>query len=287
MAFSMTLTPAQQDLVERTHRFAAGVIRPVAGEYDKKEEFPWPVLEEAARQGFYNPLFYRDLIGDPSGLSLPLFMEELFWGCAGIGLAIVMPALALSAMAQAATPDQLLRWAPECFGEPGALKLAALCVSEPEGGSDVRNLRTRARRDGDDWIIDGHKIWIGNGGIADVHVVHATVHPELGHARQALFVVPGGTPGLELVRKLEKLGCRASHTAELRFDGCRVPAGHLLGGDERLERRLDEARSGAGRSAALGAFEQTRPMVAAQALGIARAALEFACEYATERQAFG
>ena len=163
-------------------------------------------------------------------------MEELFWGCAGIGLAIVMPALALSAMAQAATPEQLLRWAPECFGEPGDLKLAALAISEPEGGSDVRNLRTQARRDGDEWVIDGHKMWIGNGGIADVHVVNATVDPELGHRGQALFVVPGGTPGLELVRKLDKLGCRASHTAELRFDGVRVPADHLLGGDAKLER---------------------------------------------------
>src|SRR3954451_16679794 len=234
MAFSMTLTPAQQDLVERTHRFAAGVIRPVAEHYDREEEFPWPVLEAAAEEGFYNPLFYRDLIGDPTGLSLPLFMEELFWGCAGIGLSIVMPALALSAMAQAATAEQLLRWAPECFGEPGSLKLAALCVSEPQGGSDVRNLQTTARRDGDDWVIDGHKIWIGNGGIADVHVVNATVDPTLGHRGQALFIVPGGTPGLTLVRKLDKLGCRASHTAELRFEDVRVPADHLLGGDERL-----------------------------------------------------
>jgi len=259
----------------------------VAEEYDKKEEFPWAVLEEAARQGFYNPLFYRDLIGDPTGLSLPLFMEELFWGCAGIGLAIVMPALALSAMAQAATPDQLLRWAPECFGEPGDLKLAALAVSEPEGGSDVRNLRTRARLEGDEWVIDGHKIWIGNGGIANVHVVNATVDPELGHRGQALFVVPGGTPGLNLVRKLEKLGCRASHTAEITFENCRIPADHLLGGRKKLERKLEAARAGEGRSATLGAFEQTRPMVAAQALGIARAAFEFACDWASEREAFG
>ncbi|HEX5782992.1 MAG TPA: acyl-CoA dehydrogenase family protein, partial [Solirubrobacteraceae bacterium] len=174
MSYGFSLTPAQLDLVERTHAFSRDVIRPVADHHDRVEEFPWEVLEAAAQEGFYNPLFYRDLIGDPTGLSLPLFMEELFWGCAGIGLSIVMPALALSAMAQASTPEQLLKWAPECFGEPGDLKLAALCVSEPEGGSDVRNLRTRARRDGDEWVIDGHKIWIGNGGIANVHVVNAT-----------------------------------------------------------------------------------------------------------------
>jgi acyl-CoA dehydrogenase len=295
VSFDFSLTPAHHDLIERTHRFAEEVVRPVAARYDREQEFPWEVVEAAAREGFYNPLFYRDLIGDPTGLSLPLFMEELFWGCAGIGLAIVMPGLALSAMAQASTPEQLLRWAPECFGKPGDLKLAALAISEPEGGSDVRNLRTRARRDGDDWVIDGHKMWIGNGGIAHVHVVNATVDPELGHRGQALFVVPGGAPGLTLVRKLDKLGCRASHTAELRFDGVRVPADHLLGGDAKLEDSLERAREAqaeaAGRedggSATLGAFEQTRPMVAAQALGIARAALEFATEYATEREAFG
>ena len=292
MGFDLELTPAQHNLVARTHRFAEDEIRPVAEHYDREEEFPWPVLERAAEEGFYNALFYRDLISDPTGLSLPLYMEELFWGCAGIGLSVVMPALALSAMAQAATPEQLLRWAPECFGEPGALKLAALCVSEPQGGSDVANLRTTARRDGDEWVIDGHKIWIGNGGIANVHVVTAVVDLDLGHRGQALFVVPKDTPGLVLVRKLEKLGCRASHTAELRFERCRVPAENLLGGDERLERRLDEARAAAfdgasGGSATLGAFEQTRPMVAAQALGIARAAFEFACEYAGRREAFG
>jgi acyl-CoA dehydrogenase len=297
VTFSLALTPAQQDLVERTHAFARDVIRPAAEYHDREQEFPWVILEQAAHEGFYNPLFYRDLIGDPTGLSLPLFMEELFWGCAGIGLSIVMPALALSAIAQAATPAQLLRWAPDCFGMPGALKLAALAISEPEGGSDVRNLRTTARRDGDEWIVDGHKIWIGNGGIADVHVVNATVDPELGHRGQALFIVPKGTPGLTLVRKLDKLGCRASHTAEIRFDGCRVPADNLLGGEAKLERRLARAResvaaeNGApaamGGSATLGAFEQTRPMVAAQALGIGRAALEFACDWASRREAFG
>ncbi|MGH3562402.1 MAG: acyl-CoA dehydrogenase family protein, partial [Mycobacterium sp.] len=153
-------------------------------------------------------------------------------------------------------------------------------------------LRTTARHDGDDWVIDGHKMWIGNGGIADVHVVNAVVDEELGHRGQALFVVPGGTPGLQLVRKLDKLGCRASHTAELRFDQVRIPQANLLGGQEKLEYKLAKARevaaSGkASSSATLGTFEQTRPMVAAQAIGIARAALEYATTYATQREAFG
>ena len=287
MSFDLTPTIAQHDLARRAHEFADQVVRPVAADYDARQEFPWPVLEEAAERGFYSPLFYRDLIGDPTGLSLPMFMEELFWGCAGIGLAVVMPALALSAIGQAATPEQMLQWAPECFGTPGDLKLAALAISEPEGGSDVRNLRTTARRDGDDWVIDGHKMWIGNGGIANVHVVNAVVDQELGHRGQALFIVPGGTPGLELVRKLDKLGCRASHTAELHFDGVRIPAANLLGGEDKLEHKLAKAREGRSSSATLGTFEQTRPMVAAQALGIARAALEYMTEYANRREAFG
>ncbi|MBB2989285.1 acyl-CoA dehydrogenase [Mycolicibacterium iranicum] len=292
MTFDITPTAAQHDLARRAHQFAEEVVRPVAADYDQRQEFPWPVLEEAATRGFYSPLFYRDLIGDPTGLSLPMFMEELFWGCAGIGLAVVMPALALSAIGQAASPEQMLQWAPECFGTPGDLKLAALAISEPEGGSDVRNLRTTARRDGDDWIIDGHKMWIGNGGIANVHVVNANVDPELGHKGQALFIVPGGTPGLDMVRKLDKLGCRASHTAELKFTGVRIPGDYLLGGAEKLEHKLAKAREAVeggqhSGSATLGALEQTRPMVAAQALGITRAALEYATEYANNREAFG
>ncbi|MFG1796245.1 acyl-CoA dehydrogenase family protein [Nocardia sp. NPDC049149] len=292
MSFDLTPTAAQHDLAKRAHEFAEDCLRPAAAHYDRAQEFPWPLLEAAAERGFYSPLFYRDLIGDPTGLSLPMFMEELFWGCAGIGLAIVMPALALSAIGQAATPEQMLRWAPECFGTPGDLKLAALAISEPEGGSDVRNLRTRAVRDGDDWVIDGHKMWIGNGGIANVHVVNAVVDAELGHRGQALFVVPGGTPGLELVRKLDKMGCRASHTAELRFTGVRVPAENLLGGIDKLEHTLAKRREalrsgGRAGSVTLGTFEQTRPMVAAQALGIARAALEYMTAYANRREAFG
>jgi acyl-CoA dehydrogenase len=307
MSFSLELTDEQAALKEKTHDFAREVIRPAAPKFDREQEFPWPVLEQAAEQGLYGWELYAQLSVDPTGLSLPILMEELFWGCAGIGLSIVMPALALAAIRQAATDEQLGRWAPECFGTPGDIKLAALAVTEPSGGSDVRSIQTRARRDGEDWVIDGQKVFIGNGGIADVHVVVATVDPDAGHRGQGVFIVPKGTPGLTMLRKLDKLGCRASHTGEIMFEECRVPGDQLLGGIERLEERIARGReSEQGRtpiapdqeegsakavqrrsSAALGAFERTRPMVAAQAIGIARAALEFSRDYAVQREAFG
>jgi acyl-CoA dehydrogenase len=307
MTFSLDLSDEQAALRDKAHAFARDVIRPVAAEYDRAQEFPWPVLEEAARQGLYGWELYAQLSIDPTGLSLPILMEEIFWGCAGIGLSIVMPALALAAIRQAASDEQLVRWAPECFGTPGDIKLAALAVTEPSGGSDIRSIQTQARKDGDDWVIDGHKVFIGNGGIADVHVVVATVDPEAGHRGQGVFIVPKGTPGLSMLRKLDKLGCRASHTGEIMLEDCRVPGEHLLGGEERLRERIAKGRAAEqGRppiapaeeggpaaavhrrsSAALGAFERTRPAVAAQAIGIARAALEFARDYATGREAFG
>jgi acyl-CoA dehydrogenase len=307
VSFTLALTDDQQVLREKAHAFARDVIRPAAPEYDRDQELPWPILQEAAREGFYDWQLYASLTGDPTGLSLAIVMEELFWGCAGIGLSIVLPALALAAMRQAATDEQLARWAPECFGTPDDIKLGALAVTEPSGGSDVRSISTRARKDGSDWIIDGQKVFIGNGGIADVHVVVATVDPEAGHRGQGVFVVPKGTPGLTMLRKLDKLGCRASHTGEIAFEDCRVPGDQLLGGEERLRERIAKGREAergsppvataeeGGQaaavqrrsSAALGAFERTRPMVAAQALGIARAALGFARDYAVSREAFG
>ncbi len=269
MSFSLDLTDEQTALREKAHAFAREVIRPVASEYDRAQEFPWPVIEEAAQQGFYGWELYAQLSSDPTGLSLPILMEELFWGCAGIGLSIVMPALALAAIRQAATDEQLARWAPECFGTPGDIKLAALAVTEPSGGSDIRSIQTQARRDGDDWVIDGQKVFIGIGGIADVHVVVATVDPEAGHLGQGVFIVPKGTPGLIMLRKLDKLGCRASHTGEIVFEDCRVPGEHLLGGLERLEERIAKGRES----------EQGRTPIAPAEEGGAAAAVQ--------REAFG
>src|SRR3954466_10866410 len=308
MSFTLDLTDEQEALREKTHGFARDVIRPAAPEYDRAQELPWPVIEEAAQAGLYKWELYAELSADPTGLSLPIVMEELFWGCAGIGLSIVMPALALAAIRQAATDEQLVRWAPECFGTPGDLKLAALAVTEPSGGSDVRSIQTTARKDGEDWVIEGQKVFIGNGGRADGHGGAATVDPDAGHRGQGVFIVPKDTPGLTLLRKLDKLGCRASHTGEIVFEDCRVPADQRLGGEERLNERIARGREAEGNSpppsstaeeggtaaavqrrssAALGAFERTRPMVAAQAIGIARAALEFARDYALSREAFG
>jgi acyl-CoA dehydrogenase len=221
MSFTLDLSDEHVALRDTAHTFAREVIRPVAADYDRAQELPWPVLQEAARQGLYQWELYAQLSMDPSGLSLPILMEELFWGCAGIGLTIVLPALALAAIRQAATDEQLVEWAPQCFGTPDDIKLAALAVTEPSGGSDIRSIQTRARQEGSDWVIDGHKVFIGNGGIADVHVVVATVDPDAGHRGQGVFIVPKGTPGLSMLRKLDKLGCRASHTGEIVFEDSR------------------------------------------------------------------
>src|ERR671918_812379 len=273
------------------HDFAEREIRPVAPEYDETEEFPWPVVKKAAEVGLYSMEFWTEMVTpDPTGLILPVVMEEGSWGCAGISLGIFGTGLPLAALAYSATPEQLVEWAPRMLGTPEDPRLGAFAVTESEAGSDVSALRTTAVRDGDEWVLNGRKVFITNGGIADVHVVVATVDPELGHRGQAAFIIGPGTPGLSQGKKEKKLGIRASHTAEVILEEVRVPAENVLGGLDRFEARLERARSGgtSGRSsAALRTFEITRPMVGIQAVGIARAALEFAVGYAKERKQFG
>jgi acyl-CoA dehydrogenase len=284
------LTEEQIELKKWAHEFAEREIRPVAAEYDESEEYPWPVLKKAAQAGLYSPEIYMQSQQDPSGLTLPLLMEEVFWGCAGIGLCIFGTGLPLSALAAAGTPEQLFEWAPRMFGSPEDPKVAAFAVTEPQAGSDVRSLRTRARRDGDEWVLNGQKVYITNGGVADVYVVVATVDPDLGHRGQASFIITRDDNGIRPGKKEKKLGIRASDTSEVLLEDCRIPLDRVLGGVEKLEAKLAKARKGesTGRSsAALRTFEMTRPSVASQAVGIARAALEFAIEYAQDRVAFG
>ena len=285
-----TLTEEQLELQKWAHEFAEKEIRPVASEYDESEEFPWPVVKKAAEAGLYSVDIYLQAQQDPSGLTLPLLMEEIFWGCAGIGLAIFGTGLPLSALAAVGTSDQLLEWAPKMFGTPEDPAVGAFAVTEPQAGSDVRSLRTKAVRDGDEWVINGTKVFITNGQYASVYVVVATVDPELGHRGQASFVISKDDPGIRPGKKEKKLGIRASDTSEVILEDCRIPVDRVLGGMDKLEAKLDKARKGesSGRSsAALRTFEVTRPAVAAQAVGIARAALEFATDYSKERKAFG
>ena len=290
--FSLELNEDQLQIQKWVHEFAENVIRPVAHEWDEREETPWPVIEEAARIGLYSFDFVANAFGDPTGLLLPVVMEEMSWGDAGIALAIFGTTLGVAGLFANGTPEQVIEWAPQCFGTADDIKLAAFAVSEPDAGSDVSSLRTRAVYDEakDEWVLNGTKTWITNGGLADIHVVVASVDPKLGSRGQASFIVPPGTPGLSQGQKFKKMGIRASHTAEVILTDCRVPGTCLLGGKDKLDERLARVREGksGGRSqAAMATFESSRPAVGAQALGIARAAYEYALDYAKERKQFG
>jgi acyl-CoA dehydrogenase len=286
---SFELTDEQREIRDWVHDFAEREIRPVAHEYDEKEEFPWPVVKKAAEVGLYTVDFLQQSFADPTGIMSALVAEELTWGCAGIALAIQGTQLPVAAIFSQGTPEQIATWIPACYGTPDKLALGAFCVTEPDAGSDVSSMKTRAVKKNGDWVINGQKVFITNGGIADVHVVVAVVEPGLGTRGQASFVVPPGTPGLKQGKKEKKMGIRASHTAEVLFEDVKVPADCLLGGQEKLDAKIARARSGehSRSSVALKTFELSRPIVGAQALGIARAAFEFALQYARERKQFG
>ena len=289
--FSLDLNEDQLQIQKWVHDFAEGVIRPAAHEWDEREETPWPIIQEAAQIGLYSWEFVANAFADPLGLTFALASEELTWGDAGIAMAILGSTLAVSGIAGNGTPEQIAEWVPQCFGTPEKIQLGAFAVSEPDAGSDVSSLRTRAVYDEakDEWVLNGTKTWITNGGIADVHVIVAAVEPELKARGHASFVVPPNTPGLRMGQKFQKHGIRASHTAEVLLDECRVPGSCLLGGKEKLDDRLAKAREGKSTrvQAAMATFEASRPLVGAQALGIARAAYEYALDYAKERQQFG
>jgi alkylation response protein AidB-like acyl-CoA dehydrogenase len=289
--FSLELNDDQTTLRDWVHEFAENVVRPVAHEWDEREETPWPVIEEAAKVGIYDLDFVATTFADPTGLSMAITFEEMSWGDAGICLAIFGSTLAVAGIMNAGTPEQQMEWIPQCFGTPGDLKLAAFGVTEPDAGSDVSSLRTRAVYDEatDSWTLNGAKTWITNGGLANLHVIVATVDPSLGSRGQASFVIPEGTAGISQGQKFQKMGIRASHTAEVILQDCKVPGANLLGGKEKLDARLARVREGkkAQAQTAMATFEASRPLIGAQAIGIARAAYEYALEYAKERKQFG
>jgi len=275
------LNDEQLEFQQHCRRFADEVMRPIADKYDREQSVPWEAIRAAREWGLHGVEHVYRMGGDPDGLISVIYAEELHRGCAGIALAISASSLAAAGIVASGTPEQIGRWLPECFGEGEEIKLGAYAVTEAGAGSDVKSLRTTAKLEGDEWVLNGTKVFISNGGIADINVVVATVDPALGHRGQASFIVSGGTPGLSQGKKEDKLGIRASQTTEVVLEDVRVPMENLLGGKEKLDRKLERARSGqrSGPSNALATFELTRPMVGASALGIAQAAYEWTLEY--------
>ncbi len=293
MPVDFSLSDEQHEIREMARDFARREIRPVAAEYDEREEMPWPVLKKAAKIGLLSYGLPEEYGGGGVadgivGVTNFLVTEELAWGCAAIATEITSSTYAAGPILAFGSEEQKRRYLP-LFCDPEEPRLGALCVTEPQAGSDVAAIATTAHREGEEWVLDGRKQFITNGGIAEIHVVFARVEGEQGMAG---FVVERGTPGLEMGRKERKLGMRASHTAEVILDGCRVPAANRLGTE--LTAGDSGPRSGgeaetplSGAAQALFLLQYSRMTFAAAALGLARAGFEYARDYAKERVAFG
>ncbi len=270
------LTEEQEQMRQLAHRFAEREIRPVAAEYDESEEMPWPVLEKAARIGLTSYQYPEKYGGGgiTSALTACLVVEELAWGCLGIATAIVGAGLAAVPIMIDGNEEQKARYIP-WFCDAERVRLGAFALTEPEAGSDAASIRTAAVRKGDRYILNGQKRFITHGGIADLYVIFATVDRSLGHRGITAFIVEGNSPGLSAGKKEKKMGMRACHTGDVILEDVEVP----------VENRLGE--EGEGFYIAMRAFEHTRPAVAACAVGVARAAYEYALQYAQERVQFG
>ena len=282
MTLEFSLTSEQEEIRKLAHQFAEKEIRPVAAQYDETEEFPYDVVKKAHKLGLSPAAFIPEEYGGQSldFLTELILNEELSWGCAGIAVCIQSMALAIAGIRASGTEEQKRRWLPE-FTNPDRLVLGGLGLTEPDSGSDALAMKTRATRVSDGYVLNGTKQFCTNGGIADYHVIYANTDPSKGPAGIASFLVPKDTPGLRMGRKEKKLGVRASHTAQVILEDCHVPHDHRLGGEP------DAEKSGPGALGALMTLEATRPGVAAGALGIARAAYEFALDYAQDRKQFG
>jgi alkylation response protein AidB-like acyl-CoA dehydrogenase len=260
-------TPEQRELQQLAHEFAERELRPIAAEWDEREDYPPDLLAKAARAGLTScaiPTEYGG--GGADAVTSALIAEELSWGCAGLASTIAATMFPVRPLLRFGTDEQRERYLPLLAREEGAL--AAIAFTEPHAGSDVGAMRTEARRDGDTYVLDGEKVYITNGGIADLTVVFAKLEGEIAaFLAERDDVAPG--------RVERKLGLRASHTGSVLLQDARLPADRLLGA------------AGQGLEIAFDFFQASRPQVAASAVGVARAAFEHATAYAREREAFG
>jgi butyryl-CoA dehydrogenase len=269
------LTEEQLAIREIARTIAEKELRPVAAEYDRTGEFPWPVVKKMAEVDLFRtfvPEAYEGMDGCTPTMNLVLVTEELSKACGGIALALAGTALGAMPILLGASEEQKRRFLPDIAA---GKRLAAFALTEPDAGSDAGGIRTTAIRDGDNYVLNGTKQWITNGGEAEIYTVLALTNPAKGPRGASMLIVEKGTPGFTFGKKEDKLGIRASATRELHFADCRVPAANLLG------------REGTGFITAMRTFDASRPGVGAQALGIAQGALDLAVAYACERRQFG
>ncbi|SNR24391.1 Acyl-CoA dehydrogenase [Halorubrum ezzemoulense] len=269
------LTDEQKQLREEVRKFADEEIRPVATEYDVDEAYPHEVMDKAADMGLLAPHVPVEYGGiGYSSLENAILTEELFAADPGIGLCISSAGFGAEALMEFGTEEQKERVLPEVTAGDAVMGSA---ISEPQAGSDVTSVATRAEKDGDEWVINGSKMWITNGTVADYFVVVCETDPDIDdrYSGYSQILVEGDRDGLTCDKITGKLGIRASDTAELRFDDVRVPEENLIG------------QRGMGFLQLMQFFDETRTAVAAQGVGIARGAAERALEYAEEREQFG
>ncbi len=287
---SLSLTPEQEEMRRVAHDFAVREIRPVAAEYDEREELAWPVLEKANRAGLLSfglPEQYGGggVPGGLVGVTNFVVMEELAWGCPAIATTIGSSVYAAGPIIAFGTPEQQQRFIPR-FCDQDTVRLGAVCITEPQGGTDVAAMRTTYRRDGDEYVLSGTKCFITNGGIADLHIVFAVDRPGTGWSGMAGFIVEKGTPGLEMGKVERKLGVRASHTAEVVLSDCRIPVENRLGGMNPSVVPGAKSDGGSGPNPLL-LLQYSRMIYAATSIGLARAAYEYALAYACDRESAG
>lgn len=271
---SFSLSEEQEMLRQEARKFARKEIVPVAAQYDKDAEFPREIVQKAFDMGLMNDVI-PEQYGGPgiSYVDSCIISEELAAGCAGVATTVMANSLALTPIVLVGSDEQKKRFFPPMCEK---LEFAAFCLTEPGAGSDVGAISTTAVRDGDHYVINGTKHFITNGGVAGLYTVFASTDKSRGaRGLSAIVVEKDETPGVSTGNELDKMGQRASNTAEVVFENARVPVGNLLG------------REGQGFKIAMMTFDTTRPVVSAVSVGVARAAYEYAVEYVKERIQFG
>ena len=269
----LSFTEEQEALVTTAREFTRKEVIPRAGHYDETGEFPREIFKKAFDTGLMNveiPEAYGGLGG--SCLDNCLVQEEVSFGCSGINTSMAANSLGATPLLVAGTPEQQKKWLSRLTSE---LTFCAYCCSEPDAGSDVAGMRTRVTKHGDDYVLNGQKRWITNGGVASFYTVFATFDPAMKHRGIACFVVDASTPGVKAGRKENKMGQRASNTTDVIFEDVKIHKSQLLGSED------------GGFKVAMKTFDRSRPWIAATAAGVIRRSLEESRAYSLERKTFG